>query len=77
MATPELQTAVARRPAGRSFNWVELQKRLPQRMYWRRWNLEYTKRLLASDPYSENALLVLRCWPQRVQRALRYRYGIA
>lgn len=43
--------------------------------YWRKWNLEYTKRVMQSSPGSQMAAALLACWPIRVQRALTARYG--
>lgn len=45
-----------------------------ERIFWRRWNLLYTKDVLASDPYSAMAQALLRCWPARIQQALSARY---
>ena len=58
-------------------NWTELRKKLPEPRFFRRWNLEYTKRVLASDPSCEMAKSLLRCWPSRVQSALKARYNLA
>ncbi|SFI00283.1 hypothetical protein [Modicisalibacter xianhensis] len=46
------------------------------RLSWRRWNLDYTKRLLANDPESQMARAVLSCWPARIQHALGTRFGL-
>lgn len=47
-----------------------------ERLSWRRWNLDYTKRLLANDPDSQMARAVLSCWSARIQRALGTRFGL-
>lgn len=44
--------------------------------YWRRWNLDYTKRVLATNPAGQMAHDLLSCWSPRIQNALRNRYGI-
>ena len=60
----------------RTFNWTELRKKLPERRFFRRWNLEYTKRVLASDPHCAMAKSLVGCWPARVQAALRSRFNV-
>lgn len=49
-------------------------EKLRSRLYWKRWNLDYTKRVLAQDPLSPMAKALLSCWSERIQRALRSRY---
>ncbi len=56
------------------FDWLALQKRLPERLYWRRFNYERTKQAVWKDPDSEQTTALLACWPPRVQRALRRRF---
>ena len=51
--------------------------KLLERVYWRRWNLDYTMRVLESKPASELAKGLLACWSDRIQRALKMRFKIA
>jgi hypothetical protein len=44
--------------------------------YWRKWNLDYTKRVLSTNPTGQMAQALLTCWSPRIQHALRNRYGI-
>lgn len=41
---------------------------------WKRWNLDYTKRVMAADAESAMAQALLGCWPTRIQKALLKRY---
>lgn len=61
----------------RRFNWLEFQKRVTPKHYWRRWNLEYTKRVLAGSPHSAMARGLLDCWPLKIKMALRKRFALA
>lgn len=49
--------------------------KLLERVYWRRWNLDYTKRIMAAGPGSAKALELLSVWSARIQRALIARFG--
>lgn len=51
--------------------------KLLERVYWRRWNLDYTKRILEADSGSAMAKSLLGIWPERIQRALKQRFQIA
>lgn len=44
--------------------------------FWRKWNLDYTKRVLSSNPVGQMAQSLLSCWSPRIQGALRARYGL-
>ena len=58
-------------------NWVQLRKELPAKRFWQRWNLDYTKRVLADDPTHPMAVALLSVWPAHIQQALRVRFNLA
>lgn len=53
------------------------QSAIRSRIYWRRWNLDYTKRVMSDAPHSDMARALLSCWGERVQRALKSRFLVA
>ncbi len=76
-AVQDAQAARRRAAMTRRRDWVTRQKRLPAPLYWRRWNLEYTKRVLSEAPQSPMASALVGSWPAPIQRALRRRFGLA
>ena len=57
-----------------SHYWTLLRERLGDERFFRKWNLFYTKTVLATDPSSQMAKALLSCWSPRIQGALKKRF---
>ncbi|TDX26770.1 hypothetical protein DFO67_11535 [Modicisalibacter xianhensis] len=55
---------------------MTVKNKAPGKRYWRKWNLDYTKRVLSTNPTGDMARALLACWPPRIQQALRGRFSI-
>ena len=55
--------------------WTLLQSSVPTHRYWLRWNLAYTKRVMAAAPGSATSTALLDLWSPRIRHALLSRFG--
>lgn len=51
-------------------------KQAKEKRFWKKWNLDYTKRVLEINPAGQMAQSLLSCWPAHVQSALRKRFSL-
>ena len=57
-------------------NIMATKKMTSDQRFWRKWNLDYTKRVIETNSAGQMAKSLMSCWSPRIQGTLRARYDI-